>query len=469
MQILMKVGSRMINSKLRILLVRPPRIKQAVTVGEFMFAEPIGLEIVYAILKDRYDAQILDLMIPNESLEHCLEEYRPDIVGITSLCIDVKKVHDIAEKVKNINKSIVTLVGGTQAYLNPKAFFSENIDHVFKYTNRSNLLELLDHISENETPPLIDGIISRVHGYESTKVFGRNEYIIPDRTSTAKYRNSYSYLGFKPCAIMQTSLGCSKHCDFCLRWRIEGETEQDIDLESVVRQIQDIAEPSIMIYDNDFLNNRDRLEKLCDLLEEKKIKKNFICYASVKSILSNPVTIKRMAENGLKAVLVGYETFNEKEMAVYKKKSTPSDNLKAAEILKAIGIDCWASFILHPDWDKQDFRCFRKYIRQLKPEISTFSPLTPFPSLPMYEHYKNRLLFDETDYEAWSFGKVSIKPSKMTLRSYYYEVLKVLLYINLRMNSAPYMVRRFGVSTLFRIAAGSFKVLPTYIKLMLKG
>jgi hypothetical protein len=32
---------------MRVLLLRPPRIKQAVTIGEFMFCEPLGLEIVY--------------------------------------------------------------------------------------------------------------------------------------------------------------------------------------------------------------------------------------------------------------------------------------------------------------------------------------------------------------------------------------------------------------------------------------
>lgn len=457
------------NRKLKVLLVRPPRVKQAVTLGEFMFAEPVGLEIVYTVLKEKYEVRILDLMVPGESFDEVCGQFVPEVVGITSLCIDVKLVLDIAKRAKAIDGEIVTLVGGTQVYLNPEAFFDPNIDHVFRFTNRNNLTELLDCISRGEAPPLIDGICSRANGYEATKVFGRNEYIVPDRASTEKYRQHYSYLGFKPCAIMQTSLGCSKHCDFCLRWRIEGEAEQDIDLNCIVEQIQGIKEPSIMIYDNDFLNNRDRLEALCDLLEERHISKNLICYASVKSIISHPDTIRRMSKNGLKAVLVGYETFNEAELIKYKKKSTVEDSLKAAKILKDIGIDCWASFMLHPDWDSADFRSFRKYIRQLEPEISTFSPLTPFPNLPLYDQYKDRLLFAKTDYEAWSFGKVSIRPSKMTLRRYYYEVLKVILYINLRMNSAPYMIKRFGPSTLLRITKGSIKVLPVYIRLMLKG
>lgn len=36
---------------MKILLVRPGRRKQAITLGEFMFSEPIGLECVYTLLK----------------------------------------------------------------------------------------------------------------------------------------------------------------------------------------------------------------------------------------------------------------------------------------------------------------------------------------------------------------------------------------------------------------------------------
>ena len=459
----------MLNNKLKVLLVRPPRIKQAVTLGEFMYAEPIGLEIIYTILKENHQVEILDLMVSGESFEETCKNFKPNVVGITSLCIDVNMVKEIARKTKEFNKDIIILAGGTQAFLNTKAYFDDNIDYVFKYTTRSNLTNLFKYLSSNEAPPLIDGIHSKVHGYKSTEVFGRNEYVVPDRSSTEKYRKHYSYLGFKPCAIMQTSLGCSKNCDFCLRWRIEGAKEQDIDLQCIIEQIKDIQEPSIMIYDNDFLNNKDRLEKFCELLETNNIKKNFICYASVKSILSHPETVKRVAKNGLRAVLVGYETFSEEELINYKKKSTVNDSFKAAKILKDIGVDCWASFILHPDWDKNNFKSFRRYIAKLKPEISTFCPLTPFPNLPLYNQYKDRLLIREDEFEQWSFGKVSIKPSKLSLRRYYYEILKTLLFINLRCNSTAYMIKRFGFSTLYRVGIGSMKVLPTYIKLMMKS
>lgn len=451
---------------MKILLVRPPRIKQSVTLGELMFCEPIGLEMVYNVLKEDHEVRILDLMIKGEDLIRECKDFRPDVVGITSLCIDVNQVKELAGRVKEFNRSILTLAGGTQAFFNPSAFFCPDIDHVFQYTTQRNLLELLSALQSKKEVPLIDGVLSKANDFKSTGASGRNEYMIPDRTSTERYRHYYSYLGYKPCAIMETSQGCSKHCDFCLRWRLEGETEMPLDLDCVIDQIMDIKENNIMFYDNDFLNNQERLRQFCSLIERNRIHKNFISYASVDSILLNEDILGRLAKCGLRAVLVGYETFSQKELDQYQKKPTVLDSYKASRLLKEAGIDCWASFIMNPDWDTADFKEFRRFIKKLDPEISTFSPLTPFPNLPMHKQYKERILVNTEDYESWSFGKVTIQPSKLSLRHYYFEMLKTILYINLRINSGFYMVKRFGLATLLRISKGSFKALLAYMKLM---
>lgn len=454
---------------MRVLLVRPKRRKQAITLGEFMFSEPIGLECVYAVLKEAHEIRILDLMTEKEDFLTELKAWQPDVVGFTSLCIDVLSVLELAQETKALNPSIITIVGGTQTLLSPESFFCKEIDHVMKFTTVINLQQLFNHLEKEEKVPLIDGIHSKANGFQGTGTVGINDYIIPDRSSTIKYRKHYSYFGYKPCAIMQTSRGCSARCTFCLRWHIEGSREQDEPLESIIKQIQEIEEPSIMFYDNNFLNNRERLEKFCDLLEAHRIKKNFICYGSVRSIISHPETVKRLGQNGLQAVLVGYESFSEAELKSYNKQATVEQNLAAAKILHESQIDCWASFILHPDWDTQDFKKFRSYLKKLRPEVSSLVPMTPFPGSNLHKKYKNRLLFNTNDYDMWSFSIVSIQPAKMSLRRYYYQVLKTNLYVNLFMNNPFYMSNKFGYGTMFRVFKGSLKFLFTYIELMFKG
>lgn len=452
---------------MRVLLVRPPRIKQAITISDFMFSEPLGLEMVYGVIRDKCKVEIFDMMIEKMSLTEKLKEYNPDVIGITSLCIDVYKVIDLAIEVKKFNKDIITFIGGTQTYLNPSSFHHESIDYIFEYTNVDNINQFIEKL-ETSTISNTSGILSKSNNYESSGIKGRNQYILPDRDSTAKYRKEYSYFGYKPAAIMEFGVGCEKTCDFCLRWRIEGHKEKLIDLELIKKDLMNIKEPTIMFFDNDFFGNEEKITTFIELVKELKLSKNYIVYGSVKGIIEYKELIKELRDLGLKAVLVGYESFSDEEIQKYHKKSTIEDNFVAANILKELKIDAWASFIAHPDWDIDDFKSLRKYIKSLRPEISTISPLTPFPNLPMYKDYKDRLLYDIKDFEKWSFGQVIIKPSKIHLRRYYYELLKTNLYINLFVNKNTEMLKHYGFRNITRFIIGGLKTLYKYIVLMLE-
>src|SRR5665648_299424 len=131
------------------------------------------------------------------SLSEKIEIYNPKIIGITSLCIDVNMVIKLCVEAKKSNQNILTIVGGTQTYLNPDAFFHKAVDYVIEYTQFKNIKKLFECIALGEVS-IIDGIRSRELEYKSTGVKGRNEYILPDRDSTSKYRKEYSYFGYKP-------------------------------------------------------------------------------------------------------------------------------------------------------------------------------------------------------------------------------------------------------------------------------
>ena len=452
---------------MKTLLVRPPRIKQAITLSDFMFSEPLGLEMIYGVIKDENPVEIFDMMIETISLTEKIKEYNPEVVGITSLCIDINMVIALSMETKAFNKDIITFVGGTQAYLNPEAFIDNSIDHIFEYTNKDNLIEFYNKLKSDLKEP-IDGVLSKSFDYKTSGVKRRNQYLLPDRTSTRNYRDEYSYFGYKPAAIMEFGIGCEKCCNFCLRWRIEGRKEELLNIDLVKKDILNIKEPTIMFFDNDFFASKDKISTFIDLVRELELNKNYIVYGSVKGIIEHKEQIKILRDMGLKAVLVGYETFNEEEMLRYQKKSTIQDNYIAANILKELKIDAWASFMAHPDWSLDDFKTFRKYIKSLKPEISSISPLTPFPSLPMYKTYEERLIYKKTDYEKWSFGQVMIRPTNMSLRMYYYELLKTNLYVNLFINKKTEMLNQVGLNNIFRLLKGSLNVLNKYIILMVK-
>lgn len=450
-----------------ILLIRPPRPPKAITIGEFMFSEPLGLEAVYRVLKPDHELLLIDMMIERPGIEKIVRKYQPKCVGLTSLCIDVEAILILAAGIKAVNPDIQVVVGGTQAQLRPHSFTSPNVDYVMTRSTADGIRKLFSDLVDGKKPGTIDGVQHRKDGFTVPKPLQFNEYLIPDRSSTKRYRRHYSYFGYKPSALLQTSQGCSTCCSFCLRWRIEGAFEKHQDMDVVFQQITEIDEDTIMIIDNDFLCNGERIESLCDFLKNMGIRKKFICYGSVHSVLANRGSVERFARYGLKATLVGYESHRVEELSAYHKKCSANDSRKASVILRECGVDVWASFIMHPDWSHEDFHSFRKYIRELQPEVSSLTPLTPFPGLPYFDKYKDRLLVDEKNYAKWSFGQVTIRPGKMTLQAYYIEILKTNLYINLLMNNTIYLVRNFGWRTLFRISYGSLKLTYRYLTLLI--
>ncbi len=455
---------------MKILLVRPWVNKNITTVKNFMFGEPLGLECVFSILKElNHQVLLVDFMAePKSKLETYLEDFKPDIVGVTSQCTDVVNVLEIAKKSKQFDLNIRVFIGGVQATCFPNSFFSEEVDYVFKSTTKANLKQILDEIEGKKLPEVLAGVHSKSQKFESPDIVHGNEYIVPDRESTKKYRKNYQYIGFKPCAVLQTAYGCRNKCKFCVRWKLEGSEVSEINIEEIVVQIRDLEEPYVMICDNDFLINEKRLLRFCELLEEQGIKKQYMCYGSVNSILEKPHLLKRLNKVGLMAVIVGYEAFDDDRLKEYNKAATVDENAIATELLHKNDIACWCSFIIHPDWAKSDFKRMLKYIEDLKPELITFSPLVPHPLTPLYDEYKDRLIYSMEDYDKWNFGDVLIKPSKMSLKQFYTQVLLLAIKVNLNRHSLKYVRKNIPLSNSIKMTLGFKSLLGVYVKNILR-
>ena len=429
----------------------------------------MGLECVATSLKEQgHEILLVDFMLePRGTVEEYMESFKPDCVGITSQCTDVENVLRIAKAVKGYDLKVPVMVGGVQATCFPDSFFCDEVDFVFRSTNRENLAEVFSASKDSLEKRLIPGVYSKSLGFVNDGEFCLNEYIPPDRSSTARYRAQYQYVGFSPCALIQTAYGCRNRCNFCIRWKLEGGNLREMPIEEIVSQIAELAEPYVMICDNDFLANGQRLETFCGLLAERGIAKKFICYGSVNSILEKPATIEALVRAGLIAVILGYEAFDDERMEEYNKSATISDNKQATLLLQQNHIACWGSFILHPDWSREDFRRLIKYIRYLKPELITFSPLVPHPMTALYEQYEDRLIYTKEEYDKWNFGDVLIRPSRMTLKAYYRQVMKLALIVNLNGHSVAYTLKNIPGRNVLRMVFGFRTLFGVYLKNMM--
>ena len=103
---------------------------------------------------------------------------------------------------------------------------------------------------------------------------------------------------------MEYGLGCESRCNFCLRWRIEGYKEIQIDRAITIADLKAITESTIMFIDNDFLSSREKLSGFLDIIKELDLKKNYIIYGSVKGVIETQDLLKEFVRLGLSAILM---------------------------------------------------------------------------------------------------------------------------------------------------------------------
>ncbi|PKM53927.1 MAG: B12-binding domain-containing radical SAM protein, partial [Firmicutes bacterium HGW-Firmicutes-3] len=117
--------------------------------------------------------------------------------------------------------------------------------------------------------------------------------------------------------------------------------------------------------------------------------------------------------------------------------------------------------------EKKDFKRLLAYIKRLRPELITFSPLVPHPLTPLYDQYEDRLIYPKEDYDKWNFGDVLIYPSKMSLKAYYLQVLKLALVVNFNAYSVAYTRKNIPTKNSIKMVLGFKNLFGVYVKNML--
>lgn len=453
---------------LKILLVRPMPPKETIGLKHIMICEPLELEYLASNIDKACDVEILDMIIEKKPLKHFIEKYKPDIVGLTGYITHVKVIKDYAKEIKELDKNIKVVAGGVHAEVMPKDFVSPYIDYIIE----SDPVETFNRIIDI-TKQMSSGIDIHIQGtykegFKNPKVntWPKNH---PDRAKTTRYRDKYYYMFHNPCALMKTSYGCPYSCSFCFCKEITDGKYYARPVDDVIDELKTILEKEIYIVDDDFLFSRERLTEFCDKLEQNKIKKRFLVYGRSDFVSENEDIIKRLAENGLRAVIVGLESFKKEELDIYNKKTSIEANENAVRILQKYDIEVYATLIMHMDYDKKDFKNLGKWIKSLGLMFVNLQPLTPLPGTDIYEEYESSLIIKREDYEKWDLAHLALMPSKMSIRSYYIEIIKLYYSITMRPKNVWKMIKTYGISQILKLSAGSSAVTFQYIKKAIKG
>jgi radical SAM superfamily enzyme YgiQ (UPF0313 family) len=297
---------------------------------------------------------------------------------------------------KSINPEIKTIVGGVHCEVCPEDFESEHIDFRVVRNAAVTFTGLLNHIEYQQELP--SGIARKGENVVPANLPPFNFRIpIANRQWVKKYRDNYFYIFSDRVALVKTSFGCPFNCSFCFCTVITQGKYFQRDMQEVMQELEQLEEKEIYIVDDDFLADKTRLELFIQEVKTRKIVKNYLVYGRADFIANNADLMKELAGIGLKTVIVGFESFFEKDLEKYNKNTKVGLYKQTMQVLKANKIDCFATMIVSPDWDKSDFKKMVQSVKELGIYYVNLQPLTPLPKTN-FESPVESLLIKRSEY-----------------------------------------------------------------------
>ena len=314
----------------------------------YNMAPPVGLEYIATAVKPLVtELDVVDMRYEKMPIETFLSE--KDYVGF-GLNWD-HQLKFALEILKQVEENSVVIWGGLYATEQAERLMKENprIDILVKAEGESAAMEIFSGM------PLEDvaGILYRKKGKIIT-TRDRNSYpktmdLFPDRSL-----RRYSYEAVAPLGIkvgfdtIMTSRGCNFSCEFCThRFDSDGNIRRWSyrSAENVVAEIKQITAQIIGISDDDFTVDKKRVEKICDLLIEQKIKKIFLVESRIE-IGNHPELIAKMFKAGFRFIAYGLESAQDKTLKRIGKGFSKKKAIEAFKTINKFPILSYGFFIV---------------------------------------------------------------------------------------------------------------------------
>jgi radical SAM superfamily enzyme YgiQ (UPF0313 family) len=368
-------------------------------------SEPVALTSLAAMVPE-HEVRILDMRLEVDlAFNDALLEFRPDLVGVTSMTTDCYQAKALLEIAKGtLGPGCVTIVGGHHPTLAPESFEDPCVDVMCVGEGEDTFRELVTHLDGGgraDDLGSISGLRYRdddgrwVATSKRSQIRDLDSLPRPARHLIRKYASEYFFTASGAMASIATSRGCSFDCNFCAIWEFYDRKTRFLSARAICDQLEQIEENFVFFLDDNFLTNRRRLEELCDEIARRKIAKYWGTQGRTDFIAEHPDLIRRLRDAGLMMVLSGYESNHDDALSALLKRSTVEKNRRAAEILRELGILSTGIFMVRPEFSEDDFDRLYAHINELGVAIPLVTILTPLPGTALHRARRSELLTED--------------------------------------------------------------------------
>ena len=302
-----------------VLCVYPYRIG----LKRFKFCPPSGIEYIGTVVEPHaQDLEILDL---RKEPARTIDYLRPET---DMVCFSINWQRDIEflqAEIRSVPTNIFTILGGQQVTVDPESWLAAlpNVNAVVRGEGE----EIMEDLCRGVALENIAGLSFRrgtdIYHNSSRRLAPLSDRLYPNR-SLRRYSYELEISGFKTGIefdILSASRGCPFNCTFCSFNRNPWGQKRNWSgrsPESVVEELGLIKASFVAFADELFTYDMDWVERICDLILARGIRKKYIVNARLE-IARRPDVIRKMEQAGFAILMLGVESAQDKTLRSMRK------------------------------------------------------------------------------------------------------------------------------------------------------
>jgi magnesium-protoporphyrin IX monomethyl ester (oxidative) cyclase len=420
--------------------------------------QPLAIAYVAAVLEKQHKVSIIDsptegwgnlqqvdgtkyrVGLTNEEISNRIRWLSPDVVGINIPFSGWSNgAFEVASLVKDIDKDIITVLDGQHPSARPEECVADpNIDFAVIGEGEITTSELVNTLEKGNTRNLkqIKGLAFQKNGktvitaprppiedLDALPFPARHLLPMDKYFADVKETPLRGEIG-KPWTTMITTRGCPYNCVFCTVHIVMGKKWRARSPENVVEEIEQLIQTyrikQIDFYDENMTLDKNRMEKICDLIVQKRLDVDWYTPNGVRADTLDENLLRKMKKSGCKRLRVAPESGVQRVVdKIVKKDQKLTEVEKAVALCKKVGIKVGCFFVLGLIGEtKEDIQKTIDYaykLRKLGADKFYFSIATPIYGTELYEQARQGgYLRDNFSYESLAATEPQIETPEFT-------------------------------------------------------
>ncbi|MFA5321497.1 MAG: radical SAM protein [Smithella sp.] len=376
----------------------------------------LGIAYLAGMLqKNGFSCAVVDMTVSKTTEDDVLEKIareKPLAVGISVNLFNAKAGMRLSRRIKKkYHNDLSVIFGGAFPTSHPGKFLVEGLaDCVVLGEGEYTLLEIMKGLKE-KYPGGFGEIMGVAYQEEDQIIYRQRRERIRDldllpfpawelfpSLSLYKTRSRKS-----PVAPLLTSRGCPFHCIYCSKDVFKSEfitrsPQNIIDEIDVLVKVFNVRQLDIM--DDNFTQNRDRVEAILDLLIQRRYSLAINLQLGVRADSVDEKLLRKMKSAGVYKIAFGVESGDGGVLKNVKKQLDLEVVLKNARLAKETGMLVYGFFMFGlPGDTPATMQKTIDFAMKMNPHIANFVITIPFPGTFLYDlaKQKGNLLIDTAD------------------------------------------------------------------------